>query len=817
MKSKKALILFLFISPLIVSCESSKNPYLYEDINLHYQSSDTAMETFLNDYTHRHYRYDEDAIGDNYIGSATGFAKNWDTMGIAWHNNRGNYYLEDRVSKIENYLTSITQDDLGMIYNTHNSKSSYFEEAGTTCHQGWPFPTWKNSAEYALDQGEYPGLNAMSFEFNGTPEEDRNWESCGGNFKIEAVDGYATFNTSNATQFSLYKTNIGKVLTLNKGINTKCAPFIEIDLTFNGTNVEDYYIIYKTKAGGNTWFKAPQKLYATSRIESFSSFNARQYIAMYLDENWNNQIVTDLGIEFVAKNGQTMQISNGIINYIRPNYDTRQSNATLQFLLALESLTTYTHNLTFIKNIMPKARRAMLFLLHALEGEKGLINVSYLYGHNGIGLEKVGDEYQIDCANGIANGWWDVSVNSELGLEPNIYFYQVLNIMASLEDIVSKYNLDIKEISTIRHKDLSSYHTVSYDYDSAYFKSLAKKVKAKIEEPIKVIKQNDGTYQNEGGFYLEETGRFVEGINEKTGKIHDYGNTSFNLQAIAAGIGNEEQQKSIMSWINGDRIVEGDISTGKDIYFYEFAPRCQTKECYEGFNFCAYTVWPYLQNGSDLYHLQVQAGGAVIMFSYYDLIARSKVLGSDNAYNRLQEIAQWYNKILNSKYHGTGTEFYNDYYVHLEEENSFKHPEEEGIYIVQNSSRDGAGAMGLDGEFLENVILCRGIKDAFFDGSYTDKVLNLSHNYNAKAYLQIDNCSYLNCTYSLYNDKNSISLRNLKGEIDKDQQISFTFATNKINPKVYLDGVLLKNSEYTFNNNEIKLITDFSNHTLMVK
>jgi len=42
---------------------------------------------------------------------------------------------------------------------------------------------------------------------------------------------------------------------------------------------------------------------------------------------------------------------------------------------------------------------------------------------------------------------------------------------------------------------------------------------------------------------------------------------------------------------------------------------------------------------------QVQDGGAVLGFSYHDLMARVKTLGPDNAWGRLQEILRWFDEV----------------------------------------------------------------------------------------------------------------------------------------------------------------------------
>ena len=81
---------------------------------------------------------------------------------------------------------------------------------------------------------------------------------------------------------------------------------------------------------------------------------------------------------------------------------------------------------------------------------------------------------------------------------------------------------------------------------------------------------------------------------------------------------------------------------------------------------------------------QVQDGGAVLGFSYHDLMARVKILGPDNAWKRLQEIIRWFDDVQ-------AAGGYRKYY---------------------DGSREGslqgggtAGGLGLDMEFFESVMV----------------------------------------------------------------------------------------------------------------
>ena len=76
-------------------------------------------------------------------------------------------------------------------------------------------------------------------------------------------------------------------------------------------------------------------------------------------------------------------------------------------------------------------------------------------------------------------------------------------------------------------------------------------------------------------FWNEKTGRF--GTVDLDGNLHDYGFTFLNNEAVYYDFATPEQARSIHAWLGGQRMVEGDTSTGKDIYHWRFGPRSTTR------------------------------------------------------------------------------------------------------------------------------------------------------------------------------------------------------------------------------------------------
>jgi len=56
-------------------------------------------------------------------------------------------------------------------------------------------------------------------------------------------------------------------------------------------------------------------------------------------------------------------------------------------------------------------------------------------------------------------------------------------------------------------------------------------------------------------------------------------------------------------------------------------------------------VWAWSRPESIPWGGQVQDGGAVLGFSYYDIMARLDVNGPDDAWRRLQEILAWFRDV----------------------------------------------------------------------------------------------------------------------------------------------------------------------------
>jgi len=166
---------------------------------------------------------------------------------------------------------------------------------------------------------------------------------------------------------------------------------------------------------------------------------------------------------------------------------------------------------------------------------------------------------------------------------------------------------------------------------------------------------------------------------DQDGQGHDYGFTFLNLDAIWYGIADEENGLAIVDWLSGKRMVAGDTSTGADIYHWRFGPRATTQRNIEWYGF-TWTGPETIPWGG-----QVQDGGAVLGFSFYDMYARLQVKDAESAWGRLAEILKWEKEVW-------AEGGYRAYY-------------EGGKRGTTLQGGGTAGGVGIDAEFFESSLV----------------------------------------------------------------------------------------------------------------
>jgi hypothetical protein len=141
-------------------------------------------------------------------------------------------------------------------------------------------------------------------------------------------------------------------------------------------------------------------------------------------------------------------------------------------------------------------------------------------------------------------------------------------------------------------------------------------------------------------FWDDAKGRYIATI-DKEGTRWDFGMTFQNLEALAYGIGDGQKAEAILSWLDGDRIIAGETSTGADIYAFGWAARANTI----AIETIGPPYWWYSLNGAipvetaaARYGNHLENGGAIFYTSFHDIMARLRWRGPDDAHARLMAI-----------------------------------------------------------------------------------------------------------------------------------------------------------------------------------
>ncbi|HOE97327.1 MAG TPA: hypothetical protein PK847_12165 [Candidatus Sumerlaeota bacterium] len=368
-------------------------------------------------------------------------------------------------------------------------------------------------------------------------------------------------------------------------------------------------------------------------------------IEMYRHPLWRGQIKR---LRFCLAPGET-----GVefeIDSIFTVYDTRHTINNPIFILACWNTFRWTGDLAFLRANINRMRLALRYQQYAMSAlELGHIRNPWV-GHDGLAGWQLGSEggKDIQSGHGIGNNYWDLMPFGRDDLYATSQYHAATLAMAEVEEAVLDHP--------------------GWDLPRGPLGLDPTLLRRHAEE----VRQTANAL-----FWNPETGRFHAAIDAE-GKPHDYGFTYLNLEAIWYGLASEEHAAQIMSWINGDRFVVGDTSMGKDLYAWEFAPRTTTRRNLEWYG-------PTWTNPEEIaWGDQVQDGGAVLGFSFFDLWARLRVLGPDNAWNRLGEIIDWQERVWRQG-------DYRDYYAAA------------GRGKLQGCGTPGG--LGIDCEFYESSLL----------------------------------------------------------------------------------------------------------------
>lgn len=376
---------------------------------------------------------------------------------------------------------------------------------------------------------------------------------------------------------------------------------------------------------------------ATSVVEN------RTMIPVYRIPSWQGRIT---GLRIFLDNPGPGQL---VIKSFHTASDTRHNINNTAFIRGCREYFIWTQDISFLRSQIGRMRTAMRFMMNEFDTRKRKCVYTTWPGHegrSGVTWSKTGEKI-ITPGQGIGSNYWDLLPCGGEDALATIYYYDALLDLADVEEAI------------LLHPQWCM-ATGAEAFNPSDLRSHAAQVKE---------------YGNRR-FWNEKTGRF--GTVDLDGVLHDYGFTFLNNEAIYYNFSTPQHSRTIRDWISGRRRIEGDTSIGQDIYHWRFGPRSTTRRNID------YYYWGWSEPEKIPWGFQVQDGGAVLGFSYHDLMARLLVDGPDDAWQRLQEIIAWF---AETQAAGGYRAYYKDP----------QHGTMQGSNV--------AGGLGLDKEFFESILV----------------------------------------------------------------------------------------------------------------
>ena len=518
---------------------------------------------------------------------------------------------------------------------------------------GWPFPLWVQS-HYKPDEvvGRTIGWHFQKeFTHHWVGNYLRNWnrpefygETAANAFILENLDSKGIIEDC----WHLHATGPSPRLVTPEHMRIRAydAPFMQLRWKRSGGINPSAPPYLEWKCEGDADFSSERRVFFYPQKTHLSDKFWHTHIALYRHPEWKGDITA---IRLNLAPGEA-EVAFEIDSFFTA-YDTRHTINNPILILGSCRYFNWTRDLLFLRENMERMRTALRYQQTEMGGlEFNHIRVSWPGHDGGPGWKVEADgEKTIYSGTAMGNNYWDLLPFGWDDFYATMQYYAATLAIADLEEAILKHpewDLPIGVLAL----------------DPEMLRAHAAKVK---ETACKK-------------FWNESAGRFYPSITKK-GEKFDFGLTFLNLEALWYGIAQEDQAQSILDWIQGKRIVEGDTSTGDDIYRWRFGPRATTKRNIEWYKF----VWTHPE------HIpwggQVQDGGAVLGFTFYDLWARLHHIDADNAWQRLQKILEWQRDVDAA---GGYRPYYND--------------TDRGTTLQGGGT---AGGLGIDFEFYESSML----------------------------------------------------------------------------------------------------------------
>ena len=503
------------------------------------------------------------------------------------------------------------------------------QHRGMAHSEGWPFPGWQQSMGKGFHFSIADEVWAIQvFGLKALTNTD-GWEISGAEVTgIDPVAGLKLKATADIVTLTTPPFRCGTIV----------APFARLEWAARGVKAETQAGLEWLLEGETAWPAGRQVRFPVQGTMEFSN------VPLYRQPGYAG-ILTRYRVRIEKAAGAEIDLKS-IITAI----DTRHPITNALFLRGCCDYFAWTRDVDFLRRNIGSMRTALRFALKEFRVREDKHVFVPWVGHDGRSGIAIGPDGKksIRPGLGVGNNYYDLVPFGAHDAMATVYLYDALRGMAALE----------KSIGAHLEWGIPADGEQS---DGAELSRLADEVRRDFQ----------------GRFWNAETGRF-NGWTDVAGRSYDYGFTFLNLEAVHFGLARSEQERSIFAWLDGGREVAADTSRGADIYHWRFAPRVTTRRNVEAY------VWAWSNPESIPWGGQIQDGGAVLGFSFHDVMARLKAHGPDDAWKRMGEILAWFREVRNEG-------GYRAYYA------------KPGRGTLQGGGP--AGGLGMDQEFLESVLV----------------------------------------------------------------------------------------------------------------
>jgi hypothetical protein len=519
---------------------------------------------------------------------------------------------------------------------------------------GWPFPLWTQSDNTPDGvKGKTFGWHFQPLEkvpgwagdwLRRTHREEYTGEKAASLWELHDLRSLGIVEN----RWHLEATGPSPTLTSPQGypIDAFQAPYLQLRWTRTGDPKNHALPYVEWLREGDTEFGADCRVYFRPEKTPLSGACYHSILTMYRHPKWGGRIER---IRICLAPGEAD--GKFEIDSFFTAYDTRHSINNPIFILASARYFSWTGDVDFLRQQINRMRLALRYQQTVMGGLEYRRIRNPWPGHDGLpGFVRDADgKVTIRGGHGIGNNYWDLMPFGWDDLYATNQYYAATLALADIEQAVEENPGWGVALGALR-------------LDPGQLRAHA----AQVKETANKL------------FWNSETGRFFASI-DKEGRRYDYGYTFLNLDSIWYDLASAEHSRAIMDWIAGRRMVAGDTSQGEDIYHWSFGPRATTRRNLDWYGQGWYAPESIPWGG------QVQDGGAVLGFSFYDLWARLHVLGPDDCWRRLVEILQWEKEV-----HAAGG--YRKYY-------------EGGRRGTTLQGGGTAGGLGIDHEFYESSLI----------------------------------------------------------------------------------------------------------------